>query len=201
MSYNNQALIEQKFRATVQPLLSQWDQFKNAIYSELRLIKHDLLVHIALTTGKSGTVFQEIELPLFKTIASPTSKNWNARLTEELEKLQYLRTYCHEQIIFKEIELDHKNPRIFNCRGEFLIDTQVQQVFFQIRLPMRYPHEMPIADNYGFLHYIQPAGEHRNACLGKIKERWNEDGSMGVAHFLLMLSYYTAMALFTGLVI
>ncbi|MFX1298725.1 MAG: hypothetical protein ACFFD2_28180, partial [Promethearchaeota archaeon] len=97
----------------------------------------------------------------------------------------------------KEIEIDPKNNRIFNCRSEVLIDNILQQVFFQIRLPLRYPYEAPIADNFGFKHYIQPAGDHRNACLGKIKERWNKDGSMGIAHFLLILSYYTALALFT----
>ncbi len=191
-------LIEQKFRSAIQPLISQWNQFKNSIYSELRIINHELRVQIALKTGKEIVEFKEKEIPIFKSIASPTSPNWNSRFKEELEKLEYLRIYCHDQIIFKEITPDPKNSRIFQCRSEFLLDNQIQQVYFQIRLPLRYPYEPPIADNFGFRHFIQPAGEHRNACLGKIKERWQKDGTMGIAHFLLMLSYYTALALFTN---
>ena len=142
-------------------------------------------------------ILQPSEIPLFKLVASPTSKDWKARLKEEQEKLEYLRINCPDQIIFKEIRLNPMNSRIFQVKSEFLFEDKIQKNFFEIRLPLRYPYEPPVADNFGFLHYIQPAGDHRNACLGKIRERWNKDGYMGVAHFLLMLSYYTAMALFT----
>ncbi len=201
MSSANEVLIQQKFRAAVQTLLTQWNKYKNSIYSELKLIRHDLEVQIALKTGKSHLIFKEKEIPLFKTIASPTSQQWGIRIKEELEKIEYLRIYCHDQIIFKEVELDSKNSRIFHCKSEFLLNDSIQQVYFQIRLPLRYPYEAPIADNYGFRHFIQPAGEHRNACLGQVKERWNKDGTMGIAHYLLMLSYYTALALFTRTII
>ncbi|NVM55793.1 MAG: hypothetical protein HWN66_18985 [Candidatus Helarchaeota archaeon] len=189
-------LIEHKFRSAIQPMLSQWDQFKNAIFAELRILRHELQVKIAQINGKP-LILNETEIPSFKTIASPTSKDWDTRLKEEKEKLEYLKFNCHEQIIFKEIQPDPKNSRIYNCRSEFILDKETTRVFFQIRLPLRYPYECPIADNFGFKHYIQPAGDHRNACLGQIKERWNKDGSMGIAHFLLILSYYTALALFT----
>ncbi|MHA1652230.1 MAG: hypothetical protein ACTSYB_18765 [Candidatus Helarchaeota archaeon] len=198
MTVTDDPLVAQKFRTVIQPLLTQWSEFKNSIYSELQLIYHDLLVKIALKTGKNQLIFKEREIPLFKTVASPTSPNWKIRLKEELEKLEYLRIYCHNQIIFKKIQVDPKNSRIFHCRSEFTFNNKIHQIYFQIRLPLRYPYETPIADNYGFRHFIQPAGDHRNACLGKIKERWNKDGRMGIAHFLVMLSYYTALALFTN---
>ena len=196
MTFKNGFLMEQKYRAGIRPVLSSWTQFKEAIFSELRIIHHDMKIQIALKTGTQIT-FKEHQLPRFKTIASPPSPQWRHRLKEEHEKLEYLKIHCHNQIIFKEVQQDLKNSRVFHCRSEFVLDNHVQQVYFDIRLPLRYPYECPIADNFGFKHYIQPAGEHRNACLGKIKERWSQDGSMGIAHFLLILSYYTALALFT----
>ncbi|NVM30391.1 MAG: hypothetical protein HWN65_16210 [Candidatus Helarchaeota archaeon] len=196
MNIADGGLTDQKFRSAIQPMISQWEQFKTAIFAELRMIRHEFQVKIAMKSGKQ-LILKETEIPPFKTIASPTSKDWIARLKEEKEKLEYLRFNCHEQIIFKEVQPDLKNSRIYNCKSEFLLGNETKRVFFQIRLPLRYPYECPIADNYGFRHFIQPAGDHQNACLGKIKERWAKDGSMGIAHFLLMLSYYTALALFT----
>jgi ubiquitin-protein ligase len=197
MNISSELVLEQKFRSAIQPTLSTWEQFKNSIYSELRVLQYNLQVQIALKTGKSQMLLQPSEIPLFKIIASPTSKDWGARLKEELEKLEYLRINCPDQIIFKDIRLNPMNSRIFNIKSEFLFEEKIQRNSFEIRLPLRYPYEPPIADNFGWLHYIQPAGDHRNACLGKIRERWNNSGYMGVAHFLLLLSYYTALALFT----
>jgi hypothetical protein len=197
MNVADEFVLEQKFRSAISPLLKTWDQFKSSIYSELRILQYTLQVQIALKTGASQLILHQNEIPLFKTIASPTSKEWDTRLKEELEKIEYLKINCHEQIMFKEIRLDPANSRIFHCKSEFIREEKAQKVFFDIRLPLRYPYEPPIADDFGFGHFIQPAGEHRNACLGKIKERWDGNGYMGIAHFLLMLSYYTALALFT----
>ncbi|MHA1267623.1 MAG: hypothetical protein ACTSRS_20470 [Candidatus Helarchaeota archaeon] len=197
MSSADQHLIDLKFQTAIKSMLDQWNQFKSAIFSELRVIHHEMQVQISMKTGKH-LILHETEIPPFKTIASPTSKDWPARLKEEKEKLEYLRFNCHDQIIFKDIQQDPNNSRIFHCKSEFILKNEVTRVFFQIRLPLRYPYQPPIADNFGFLHYIQPAGDHRNACLGQIKERWKKNGSMGIAHFLLMLSYYTALALFTS---
>lgn len=197
MSSADQHLIGLKFKTAIQPMLAQWTQFKNAIFTELKIINHEMQVQIALKTGKH-LVLNETEIPTFKTIATPSSEEWDARLKEEKEKLEYLKINSHEQIIFKDVQQDPKNSRIFHCRSEFVLGEETTRVFFQVRLPLRYPYQPPIADNFGFLHYIQPAGDHRNACLGQIKERWKKDGSMGIAHYLLMLSYYTALALFTN---
>lgn len=197
MNITGELVLEQKFRTAIQYTLSTWEQFKNSIYSELRILQYDLQMQIALKTGKAQQILQPSEIPLFKTVASPTSKDWGIRLKEELEKLEYLRINCSDRIIFKEIRLNPANSRIFHLRSEFPFEDKIQKNSFEVRLPLRYPYEPPIADNFGFLHYIQPAGDRRNACLGKIRERWNKDGYMGVAHFLLMLSYYTALALFT----
>jgi len=197
VNITGELVLEQKFRTAIQYTLSTWEQFKNSIYSELRILQYDLQMQIALKTGKAQQILQPSEIPLFKTVASPTSKDWGIRLKEELEKLEYLRINCSDRIIFKEIRLNPANSRIFHLRSEFPFEDKIQKNSFEVRLPLRYPYEPPIADNFGFLHYIQPAGDRRNACLGKIRERWNKDGYMGVAHFLLMLSYYTALALFT----
>lgn len=190
-------MLEQKFRSALRPTVQIWERFKDSIYSELKILQYDFHMQVAQKTGKPPMIFQPSEIPLFKMVTSPTSRDWAVRLKEELEKLEYLRINCPDQIIFKEIRVNPANSRIFHVKSEFLFEDKIQQNFFEIRLPIRYPYEPPIADNFGFLHYIQPAGDHRNACLGKIKERWNKEGYMGIAHFLLMLSYYTALALFT----
>ncbi|MHA1271528.1 MAG: hypothetical protein ACTSPY_17175 [Candidatus Helarchaeota archaeon] len=124
-------------------------------------------------------------IPLFDIIAKPTSPNWLDRLQEEYNKLNYLyrlREDYSRFSIYKQADSD----RIFKC--------SFQGVVFDIRLSLQYPFIMPIADGFYFGHWFSPAGSHKNACFGIIKNRWRTDGRMGIAHFIQLLGYYTSIA-------
>ena len=140
-----------------------------------------------------GTWDFVMEIPLFLNIARVGKKGWDTRLKEELEKLEYLKKLKKEQIFFTDIEQDPKNPRIFHVEG---ISEANEKNKFIIRLPMRYPFVPPFAEEYYFGKYsfYSYTDRGRVACLDKINNRWNQEGRHGIAHFLAMLGYYTAMA-------
>ena len=149
-----------------------------------------------LISGRQ-TRFEVREIPHFRTIAQVNSENWDLRMKEEMEIIEYLWFYCHDLIIFKDIGPIAGNPRVFSCRAVVRLEGGEQQIDFKIRLPLHYPYDVPIAEGFSFGNYFQPADPYKNACLGALKDRWDKTGTMGIAHFLLLLSYYTALALFT----
>ncbi|MHA1266197.1 MAG: hypothetical protein ACTSRS_13270 [Candidatus Helarchaeota archaeon] len=134
-----------------------------------------------------------MEIPLFLNIARVGKKGWKVRLKEEWEKLEYLKKLQKSQFFFSKIEQDPKNARIFHVEGGS--NSQAKAKFI-IRLPLRYPFVPPIAEEYyiGQYSYYSYADRGRVACLDKINNRWNKEGRHGIAHFLAMLGYYTAMA-------
>jgi len=128
--------------------------------------------------------FEKREIPLFNIVATPRSPNWHERLNEEYEKIGLLYQYktFNNFIIYRYSE----NNRAFRC--------QLEGIHFDIRLSLQYPFVMPIADNYYFGNWFAPAGDHKNACFGILKNRWREDGRFGIAHFIQLLGYYTSIA-------
>ena len=56
---------------------------------------------------------------------------------------------------------------------------------------------MPIAENFYILDWYVGLEKFKAACFGRMKEKWRADGKMGIAHFLVMLAHYTAMAAFS----
>ncbi|MHA1300280.1 MAG: hypothetical protein ACTSO9_12735 [Candidatus Helarchaeota archaeon] len=134
------------------------------------------------------------DIPLFKTVERVNTKNWNKRLKEEFEKLNYLKTIGKQNIIFDKIEQNPSNPKMFDCKGHF---PSGRTISFSIRLPVRYPNSIPIAENFYIRDWYVGLDKFKAACFGKMKERWRQDGRYGIAHFLTMLAYYTAMAAFS----
>ncbi|NVM30441.1 MAG: hypothetical protein HWN65_16480 [Candidatus Helarchaeota archaeon] len=134
-----------------------------------------------------------MEVPLFLTVARVGKKGWKERLKEELEKIEYLKKLKKENVFFTEIEQDKENPRIFYVKW---LSEDGKKNKFLIRLPMRYPFVPPIAEEYyyGKYSFYSYADSGRVACLDKINNRWNKEGRHGIAHFLAMLGYYTALA-------
>ena len=134
------------------------------------------------------------EVPLFKIVDRPSGKNWNSRLKEEYEKLNYLKFLSQQNIIFDKVEQDPHNEKIFNCEGHF---PSGKEITFNIRLPVRYPKSIPIAEKFFIRDWYVGMESFKAACFGKMKEKWRTDGRMGLAHFLVLLSYYTAIAAFS----
>lgn len=132
-----------------------------------------------------------MEVPLFLNVARVGKKGWDKRLEEELEKLEYLKKLKKDQIFFTNIDQDPKNPRMFHVEGSS--DTN-EKVKFTVRLPLQYPFVPPYAEEYYIGKYSFYSHDSRVACLDKINNRWNPEGRHGIAHFLAMLGYYTAMA-------
>ncbi|MBD3230721.1 MAG: hypothetical protein GF329_21260 [Candidatus Lokiarchaeota archaeon] len=118
-------------------------------------------------------------------------KNWKTRLKEELEKIEILEKFGKDKIFFEKIVLDKKNNRVFHC----LSNIKGKKIDIPIRIPIRYPNQPPVAD-FAVGRWAFPSGKGiRSACLGKIYEKWDSSGSMGVAHFIGMLGSYLALAL------
>jgi ubiquitin-protein ligase len=134
-----------------------------------------------------------MEIPLFLNIARVGKKGWDKRLKEELEKIEYLKKLKGEQNQFSNIYQDPDNPRIFHVEGA---SDKAGSIKFKLRLPMRYPFVPPYAEEFyhGKYSFYSYSDHGRVACLDKINNRWNKEGRHGIAHFLAMLGYYTALA-------
>lgn len=135
------------------------------------------------------------EVPLFKVVDKINGKNWKERLEEEYEKIDYLKHLSQQNIIFDKLERNTGNEKIFHCEGHF---PSGKKISFNIRLPIRYPHTIPIAEKFYIESWYTGVGDEafRAACLGQMINKWRADGRMGIAHFLVMLAHYTAMAAF-----
>jgi ubiquitin-protein ligase len=133
------------------------------------------------------------EIPLFLNIAQIGKRGWDKRLKEEFEKLEYVKKLKKDNILFTKVEQDPKNPRIFYVEGNSEMNEQIK---FILRLPMRYPFVPPYAEEYYYGKYaFYSYSDHgKVACLDKINNRWDSEGRHGIAHFLAMLGYYTALA-------
>ena len=134
------------------------------------------------------------EVPLFKVVDCVNGKKWAERLQEEYEKLKYLKNLAKQNIIFDKIEQNPANNKIFDCEGHF---PSGKKITFNIRLPVRYPNAIPIAENFFIRDWYVGLEKFKAACFGKMKERWRSDGRYGLSHFLVMLAHYTAMAAFS----
>jgi ubiquitin-protein ligase len=131
-----------------------------------------------------------MEIPLFLNIVQVGKRGWEKRLAEEFEKLEYLKKNT-KNITFTKIEQDSKNNRIFYVEGT---SEQNEQLQFRLRLPMNYPYVPPYAEEYylGQYSFYSYTDHGKVACLNKINDRWTP--RHGLAHFLAMLGYYTAIA-------
>ena len=153
-------------------------------------IKIDIVLGILEKVGKKIPKMDDTKLisrkiPLFEIIARPNSPEWLNRLQEEYDKLNYLyrlRDDFSNFSIFKQVG----SNRIFKC--------SFQGVIFDLRLSLQYPNVLPIADGFYFGKWFSPAGDHKNACLGILKNRWRSDGRFGIAHFIQLLGFYTSIA-------
>ncbi|MFX1294750.1 MAG: hypothetical protein ACFFD2_07845 [Promethearchaeota archaeon] len=149
---------------------------------------------IKFTRGRVVGVWDYImEIPLFLNIARVGKKGWNKRLQEEIEKIEYLKKLKKENYPFSKVYQDPENLRIFHVEGN---SEQNKEIKFKLRLPMRYPFVPPYAEEYyhGKYSFYSYSDHGKVACLDKINNRWNKEGRHGIAHFLAMLGYYTAVA-------
>lgn len=132
-----------------------------------------------------------MEIPLFLNVARVGKKGWDERLKEELEKIEYLKKLKKNNSLFTKVYQDPKNPRIFHVEGSIEQNIQIK---FILRLPIQYPLAPPYAEEYYHGGYSFTSNSKKVACLNKINNRWNKEGRHGIAHFLAMLGYYTALA-------
>lgn len=143
------------------------------------------------------------KLRLIGMISTPRSKKWNIRLI--FEKLEMKRLINHHlkmkgDFFIENVEFDWNNSRILTCQASF----HERSLTFKIRLDLKYPFEPPRCSDFSFEEFT---GRHaalqfgaegdfdmfRHACLGEIEKRWNHDGTMSIAQYLQLFSYYTAI--------
>lgn len=128
------------------------------------------------------------ELPLFRTVADPRSRQWNLRAKEEFEifnKFKDMQHHATGRVTFNH--LVQKRPRVWQCS---FISPDGDMEILEIRLPIDYPIEPP---------EVMGRGEHtkpytHNACLGELEKQWSRArGKKGIAHFLVLLGYYISL--------
>ncbi|MHA1788228.1 MAG: hypothetical protein ACTSXT_03265 [Candidatus Helarchaeota archaeon] len=130
------------------------------------------------------------KIPNFR-ITDGIGKNYEKRLKEEFEKIEVLKKFGKDKIFFEDIIIDPNNNRVFHCISKI----KGKKIDIPIRIPVRYPKQPPIAD-FSIGYWAFPSGNGiRSACLGKIYDKWDKTGRMGIAHFVGMLGSYIALAL------
>jgi hypothetical protein len=112
------------------------------------------------------------ELPKFKYRGSIRSQNWKDRINEEFEIFNLLK------------DLQNRSwTAIFRSK------KSSKGTLITVLLSLTYPRTIPVAQqNVGDRH-VTPGAK----CFGDLKIRWDQDGSMGIPHFLVLIGYYYAI--------
>ncbi|MFX0134209.1 MAG: ADP-ribosylation factor-like protein [Candidatus Hodarchaeota archaeon] len=151
----------------------------------------------------------KFEIEKFQNVFTCSSEDWTKRFLEEKEKLKELQDYFWENnnLSLIKAQFDIVNPRQVHCTMKFKPTRSRSSIFidFLIRLPLKYPLIPPKASDFSNYDFIRDHHDYRRwddddptfkdfqfACLGKLEERWEKDGSMGLAHYIQMLFYYAA---------
>lgn len=135
-----------------------------------------------------GAIILE-ELPLFENIYDPRSPNWAQRVDEELYVFDLLKEKFVQQVGFPVYDQlkTAENDRVWWT--DFRLSKRHRGMKIEIRLGLRYPYEFPRTRS-------RPGEAHvtlGDKCFGELTRRWRADGKFGIAHFLVILSYYYAL--------
>ena len=136
-----------------------------------------------------GAVILE-ELPLFENVYEVRSPNWAQRVDEELYIFNLLREKFIQQVgfaVYDQLSQQEGNDRVW--QAEFRLARNGRGKKIELRLGLRYPHEFPRARSGPEEAHVT-MGER---CFGELTRRWRADGKFGIAHFLVILSYYYAL--------
>ena len=136
-----------------------------------------------------GAVILE-ELPLFENVYDARSPNWAQRVDEEFYLFNLLREKFIQQVGFavydELVQLDGNN-RVWQALFRLAKNGRGRKI--ELRLGLRYPSEFPRArSGPGEAHVTMG-----DKCFGELTRRWRADGKFGIAHFLVILSYYYAL--------
>lgn len=131
------------------------------------------------------------ELPLFENVYDPRSPNWSQRVDEELYMFDLLKEQFIQQVgfgVYDHLALVAENNRVWETVFR-LSKGQRKGMKIEIRLGLRYPYEFPrTRSSSGEAHVTMG-----DKCFGELTHRWRADGKFGIAHFLVILSYYYAL--------
>ena len=130
------------------------------------------------------------ELPKFKHRVSIRSPTWQDRLQEEYEIFNILRERYIERVGFSVYDdLKAIDPQCRKWAAILRLSDRSKGKRIVISLGLTYPRTFPVAKrNIGDMHYTPGA-----KCFGQLKSTWDKDGSMGIAHFLVIVGYYYAI--------
>jgi len=156
------------------------------------------------------TKIRDFELGKFHNTAIYNSEGWSERLSEEIQKIDQLRSYNWGNdlnITLIKAQFDILNQRQVYCtiRIKPFDVNKPKFISFLIRLPLRYPHVPPKATDFSIYDFIKNHHDYKRwnvedpefndfqfACMGELEKRWDKNGSMGIAHYIQMLFYFAA---------
>jgi hypothetical protein len=137
-----------------------------------------------------GAIILE-ELPLFENVYDSRSPNWPQRVDEELYMFDLLKEKFIQQVgfgVYDQLAQVAENNRVWQAIFR-LSKEQRKGMKIEIRLGLRYPYEFPrTRSGAGEAHVTMG-----DKCFGELTRRWRSDGKFGIAHFLVILSYYYAL--------
>ncbi len=204
------------YNQKIQPVITQemLTQVTNCSEKDIQTYwKKYLYPHVNVVRMLSNLKLEQerrFEIGMFQNKSSLQSKDWNERMNEEKEKLDSLKKHFSELgtgVGLVEARFDPLNSRIVFCTINLRpkSDATPKYINFLIRMPLRYPYRPPKASDFSKEDFIQKHHDFKRwekddpefinfrfACLGDLEKRWENDGSMGVAHYIQMLFYYAA---------
>jgi len=130
-----------------------------------------------------------LEIYSFKTIASPVDKNWEKRAIEEEKAFRAFKHSKYGDLLphFLSLRRSTFNPQYF-----YTIYKDKTAELAIIKLPRLYP-ELPPNSIISISKKLEIYTSHTqpDKCLGYIvKNKWDESGKMGIAHWLLFVEIY-----------
>ena len=164
-----------------------------------------------LLTKEELKKFDPYDIQEFSVVEGPTGKNWVKRVLLEIRELDKLVELHKKQkkgtFIIKEAKFDINNDRVVKVKCTLKMGKKDQDVEFLIRLHRNYPREPPKASDFSIPSLLNTkrfvsSGKgwdeshlqgFRNACMGKVDNKWDKTGKMGVAHYLKMVGVYISV--------
>jgi len=126
----------------------------------------------------------------FKNIFSPFDVNWIFRVKEEEIAFNLFKRTKRGDLLphFKDLIYSGKHPQIFFITITFCGNKKRAIIKVPKLYPSLPPNSLIVSD--GSLE-IYTSHTNQDKCLGElVKDRWDERGRMGIAHWLLFVEVY-----------
>ncbi len=148
-----------------------------------------------LTEGRKKYYVMEkiadlLSIYMFRNIFSPFDVNWIFRVKEEEIAFNLFKKTKRGDLLphFEDLTYSGKHPQVFYVTVTFRGNKRRAT----IKVPKLYPSLPPnsLITSDGSIE-VYTSHTNQDKCLGElVKDRWDERGRMGIAHWLLFVEVY-----------